>query len=214
MKKYLQILISSIGAGILIALGGFVYLSYKDNNAFLASFLFSLGLITIISFKLYLFTGKVGYIFDNKPSFLLDLLVCWIGNLIGCVLFSILLLVSPLGMSLAEGAAAIITVRITNLWFENIILGIFCGILMYIAVKQYPTAPYVTILSVASFILLGANHCVADMAYMFLAANPKILLSAFAALIFTTIGNIIGTNIIPYVQKQSKSSSSSISSSS
>ena len=91
MKRYLQILVSSIGAGVLIALGGFVYLSFKDNNLFLASFLFSLGLITIISFKLYLFTGKVGYIFDNKPNFLLDLLVCWIGNLIGSVVTGLLL---------------------------------------------------------------------------------------------------------------------------
>lgn len=37
-------------------------------------------------------------------------------------------------------------------------------------------------------ILLGANHCAAN---MILAANTKFLLSAFAALLFTTAGNII-----------------------
>ena len=203
-------MIKSIMAGSMITMSAAIYLTVGGP---LGAFMFSIGLLTILYFQLNLFTGKAGLLVEHqiKP---LDLAAIWIGNLIGCVLFSILLLVSPLGMSLAEGAAAIITVRITNLWFENIILGIFCGILMYIAVKQYPIAPYVTILSVASFILLGANHCVADMAYMFLAANPKILLPAFAALIFTTIGNIIGTNIIPYVQKQSELSSLSISSSS
>lgn len=38
---------------------------------------------------------------------------------------------------------------------------------------------------------LGANHCIADMAHIILAANTKFLLSAFAALLFTTAGNII-----------------------
>ena len=38
---------------------------------------------------------------------------------------------------------------------------------------------------------LGTNHCVADMAHIVLAANTKFLLSAFAALLFTTDGNII-----------------------
>ena len=190
-------MIKSIMAGSMIAMSAAIYLTVGGP---LGAFMFSIGLLTILYFQLNLFTGKAGLLVEHqiKP---LDLAVIWVGNLIGCALFSILLLASPLGMTFAEGAAAIITVRITNLWFENIILGIFCGILMYIAVKQYPVAPYVTILSVASFILLGANHCVADMAYMFLAANLKILLPAFAALIFTTIGNIIGTNIIPYVQK-------------
>lgn len=38
---------------------------------------------------------------------------------------------------------------------------------------------------------LGTNHCVADMAHIVLAANTKFLLSALAALLFTTAGNII-----------------------
>jgi formate/nitrite transporter FocA (FNT family) len=81
--------------------------------------------------------------------------------------------------------------------------------LMTIAVKTYAMAPYVTILSVASFIVLGANHCVADMAYMILAADPKILLPASAALLFTTIGNILGCNTIPVIQSSQKQSASS-----
>ena len=195
-------MIESIMAGFMITLAAAIYLTVGGA---LGAFMFAIGLLTILFFQFNLFTGKAGLLAERqiKPLFLI---MIWVGNLIGCALCSLLLLATPLGSSLAMGASAITLTRISNLWFENIILGVFCGILMYIGVKQYPTAPYVTILSVASFILLGANHCVADMAYMFLAADTKILLPASAALLFTTIGNIIGTNVIPYSQKQSASS--------
>ena len=197
-------MIKSIMAGFMIALAAAIYITV---GGVVGAFMFSLGLLTILYFQFNLFTGKAGLLADRqiKP---LSLLTIWLGNLIGCALCALLLLATPLGSSLAAGAATITAMRISNLWFENIILGIFCGVLMYIGVKQYPTAPYVTILSVASFILLGANHCIADMAYMFLAADTKILLPASAALLCTTAGNIIGCNIIPYSQQQSASSSS------
>lgn len=197
-------MIKSILAGFMIALAAAIYIIVGGP---LGAFMFSIGLLTILYFQFDLFTGKAGLLAQKciRPQ---RLLIIWVGNLIGCALCAPLLLATPLEAPLAAGAAAITAVRITNLWFENILLGIFCGILMYIGVKANPTAPYITILSVASFILLGANHCVADMAYMFLAADPKILLPASAALLCTTAGNVIGCNIIPYSQQQSASSSS------
>lgn len=189
-------MIKSILAGFMITLAAAIYLTV---GGVLGAFMFAIGLLTILIFKFNLFTGKAGLLAQRqiKP---LSLAAIWIGNLIGCALCALLFLATPLGASLSMGAAAITLTRISNLWFENIILGVFCGILMYIGVKANPTAPYVTILAVASFILLGANHCIADMAYMFLAADTKILLPASAALLFTTIGNIIGCNLIPYSQ--------------
>ena len=189
-------MIKSIMAGFMITLAAAIYLTVGGA---LGAFMFAIGLLTILFFQFDLCTGKAGLLAQKciRPK---RLLTIWVGNLIGCALCSLLLLATPLGVSLAAGAAAITLTRISNLWFENIILGVFCGILMYIGVKANPTAPYVTILSVASFILLGANHCVADMAYMFLAADTKILLPASAALLFTTAGNVIGCNLIPYSQ--------------
>lgn len=189
-------MVKSIIAGFMIALAAAIYLTV---GGVIGAFMFSIGLLTILFFQFDLFTGKAGLLAQKqiKP---LKLTTIWIGNFIGCAICALMLLATPLGVSLAQGAAAITAVRIANMWFENILLGFFCGMLMTIAVKTYRMAPYVTILSVASFILLGANHCVADMAYMILAADPKILLPASAALLFTTAGNIIGCNVIPYSQ--------------
>ena len=203
MKKYLPILISSIGAGILIALGGFVYLSYKDNNDFLASFLFSLGLITIISFKLYLFTGKVGYIFDNKPSFLLDLLVCWIGNLIGSLFTGGLL--SLTRIDLIEVAQKAVEIKLNDNLLSIFVLSIFCGIMIYIAVEIQKrnvsnTIKFVGIsLPVMVFILSGFEHCVANMFYITYAGSWSLI--AFLYIIIMSLGNGVGSLLFWSINK-------------
>lgn len=121
----------------------------------------------------------------------------WCGNLLGCVLMAGLFLLIPPGQNLVAPAAAITLIRITNSWFTNILLGFYCGILMYIAVAHYESKPWVTAMCVISFILVGANHCIADMFYLSLAFLPSSAIPIIGALIFTTLGNIIGCNFIP-----------------
>lgn len=197
-------MIQSIAAGFMITLAATLFLVVGET---FGAFMFSLGLLTILYFKFHLFTGKAGLLIDGDitPR---QLVKIWFGNLCGCGICTVLLIASGLWVSIVEAASAIILVRITNSWIENIALGIICGLLMNIAVQQYPTAPYVTIMSVMGFILLGANHCIADMAYMLIAATPETILPMIAALLCTTAGNVIGCNLIPYSQKQSASSSS------
>jgi formate/nitrite transporter FocA (FNT family) len=124
-------MIKSIMGGFMITVAAAIYLTVGGA---LGAFMFAIGLLTILFFQFDLFTGKAGLLAQKciRPK---RLLIIWIGNLIGCILCSLLLLATPLGPSLAVGASAITLTRISNLWFENIILGIFCGILMYIGVK-------------------------------------------------------------------------------
>ena len=63
---------SAILAGMLIGMGGTVFLS--QSNPVVGSFLFAIGLFTIVVFQLHLFTGKVGYTPFNKPVYLLSLI--------------------------------------------------------------------------------------------------------------------------------------------
>ena len=46
----------------------------------------------------------------------------------------------------------------------------------------------------------GANHHVADMVYMCLAATNETIIPMTTAIIYTTLGNVIGASIIPYSQ--------------
>lgn len=190
-------MIKSIMAGFMIALAAAIYLTVGGA---LGAFMFAIGLLTILIFQFSLFTGKAGLLSQKKID-VKQLAEVWFGNLIGCFICAFMLQLTPIGEAVAAKALDITMIRIGNLWYENIILGIFCGLFMYIGVNSFLGYPYVTILSVASFILLKTNHCVADMAYMFLAASEEIILPALTALMFTTIGNLIGTNIIPLSNK-------------
>ncbi len=82
MKKIIDIFLRSLLTGVAIAIGGTVYLSC--HNKYLGAFLFfGIGLFVILSFGFNLFTGKVGYAVENKPSYLGELGIIWIGNFAG-----------------------------------------------------------------------------------------------------------------------------------
>lgn len=82
MKHYLRVFLSSVFAGLLICLGALGYLCSKQASPIGGALIFGFGLFVILVKKLHLFTGKVGFIFDNKPSYLLDLAVCLVGNFV------------------------------------------------------------------------------------------------------------------------------------
>ena len=73
MKKYVDYLIKSIFAGVMIGIAGTVFLRV-DNNI-IGSFLFSIGLLVICMYGMNLYTGKVGYIFINSFNYIYELLV-------------------------------------------------------------------------------------------------------------------------------------------
>lgn len=198
MQRLWKIFLSSIGAGLLIAIGGFVFLSYKQTSPILASFLFSLGLLTIISFQMYLFTGKVGYIFENRPIFLLDLLVCWIGNFLGAVGTGYLLRLTRYDLS--EVVKTVVDAKLNDNLGSIFILSIFCGMMIYIAVemqrKQIPNVFKLLgiLLPVMVFIIAGFEHCVANMFYISYANAWS--LRAFLSILVMSIGNGVGSLLL------------------
>lgn len=175
----------SILAGIFIGLGAIVYINV---GGIAGAFLFSVGLLAVLCFKAALFTGKAGLLSERLISFE-SLCSIWAGNFCGTFLITLCARISPKCIEVTQN---IVNTKIENGIINNFILGIPCGILMYIAVKGFKEEqPIYTILSVMVFILSGFNHCVADMAYCHIAQN------GYLTLIPTTIGNLIGCNIIP-----------------
>lgn len=182
----------SIIAGFLIGMGGIVNLTLGGP---LGAIFFALGLMTIVSFKYDLFTGKAGLLITNKIT-LLELCRIWIGNLIGAMACAAMMLLVPSSSAIIERAQDIVMLRHGQSALTNLILGVFCGVLMYIAVagfKSYQSYLFIFV-PVAFFILCSFNHCVADMFYLSLGATK---LEHWGSLISTTIGNVIGTNLLP-----------------
>ena len=206
MKRLLNIFVSSIGAGLLISIGGFVYLALKDVNQYLGAFLFSIGLLVIISFGLYLYTGKVGYIFDNKNNFLLYLLVCYFGNLCGAVSSGYILRL--VRNNYFEVAEKVVKMKIDDNIGSILILSVFCGMLIYLAVdiQKREVSNIVKalgiILPVMVFILSGFEHCVANMFYISYANYWSLKMVLY--IVIMSLGNGVGSLIIWGIMRLSK----------
>ena len=67
MKCNIEILIKSILAGIMIGIGGTIYLSL--DNKIVGSILFAIGLFIIVVYSFNLYTGKIGYLINNFNMF-------------------------------------------------------------------------------------------------------------------------------------------------
>ena len=189
----------SILAGMMIAIGGIINLTV---GGIAGALFFSMGLLTILTLKFELFTGKAGLLVTNeiKPGKLFGI---WLGNFIGTAAMAFLLVVTPKGLVLAEEASKIVAIRISYGPIVNLNYGIMCGMLKLIAVKPFAMSnsnPLYAMLPVAIFILCGFNHCIADMFYLNMGA---INLGDYLVLIPTTIGNLIGCNIIPWAMDYS-----------
>ncbi len=196
MKDNFKILVRAILAGVMISIGGTIFLTCESK--LLGAFLFSIGLYAICAFGLNLYTGKIGYVVDNKPKYLIELLITLIGNVIGTVACGYLLFLTRMGDKLRSTASVISEVKLNDNLLSIFILSIFCGIIMYLAVDMYKKVEgfgrYVGIfMGITVFILAGFEHCVANMFY-FSAANMwtwKTVLYVFIMVLGNSTGSIL-----------------------
>jgi formate/nitrite transporter FocA (FNT family) len=204
IKEYFNTFILAVCAGMCIGVGGTVYL--MCTSKLLGAGLFSVGLLTILIFKLKLFTGMTGYIFgeQHKLKYILTLLITWVGNFVGTFLVGCLLRNSRIALTLIPAAQQVVAPKLEDSWYSLMILGVFCGLLMYIGVdsfkksqNQFSTlSTLMPVICVSTFILAGFEHCIADMFYCVAAG---LSLKSLIVLLFVTFGNIIGSFIIPII---------------
>lgn len=178
---------------MLISIGCTVYLSCE--NRYVGAFLFSTALCAICTLDMDLFTGKV--CFTRKARELPGLLVCLTGNVVGCVAGA-----SLIGMALpdvAQAAAKLCAGKLEREPLQVIILAVFCGILMAVAVGTYRTtegiSKYIGIFTcIPTFILCGFEHSIADVAFLALANTSASDAALFCVL--NVAGNTLGGQLI------------------
>ena len=199
---------SAIIAGIMIGIGGTVYLSV--NDPVIGSLLFAVGLFTIVIYQFNLFTGKIGYLIYQTHKTILDyiklLVVTWVGNFTGTDLYCCLIYyIKP---ELDTKATALCNTKLTQSWYVTLILGIFCGLLMFIAVDNFKhnesnISKYIGVfVCVSVFILCKFEHCVADMFYFgMMNGLSDTSWTCIKYLLIVTLGNTIGSFILPSYNK-------------
>ncbi len=214
MKSYLGIFISSLLSGFMITIGATVYIAMVAiEQKFIGSILFGFGLFIIIHFGLWLYTGKVGNTLDNKPKYLLKLIVCVIGNMLGVfILSSIIKLTRTASADFIAAAYNIASSKQNDSWYSIFILSFMCGIMIYLAVKGHEKCPYslgkalICFLAVIVFIISGFEHCVANVCYYTYAGifNPMTILYFLIMIIGNGLGSIFFDGILKIITKLNK----------
>lgn len=185
LKEFAQLLISSILAGLCISIGCIVNLQV---GGICGAILFSVGLISVVSFQYKLFTGMAGFVSGWGDNTRLSIIL--IGNIIGCGIIAHMIgFAIP---TLTDKCCELIALRngVTN--GQAFIRSMFCGVLMTIAVKFGKQGNFLPLLfAVPVFILSGFYHCIADSFYILCGGVAP---QTYHYLV-TIFGNFIGCNL-------------------
>ena len=196
MKKTLS---SSILAGICIAFGGIAFLKV---GGLAGAVLFTFGLLTVVHYRLKLFTGTAGF-FENKKD-LYNLFLILFGNIVGTSIVALLVNISM--PTLVPVASEILANRMENTIPSTIILGAGCGSVMTKAVTFGREDKFLPLLfGVPLFIMCGFLHSIAD-AFYYAVAYASLTIKVIPIYISIVFGNFIGCNLyrIIFLTKESK----------
>lgn len=195
----MKILFKSFLAGIMIAIGGTVFLSIE--NKVIGASLFSIGLFGVLIYNLNLYTGKIGYLITNfNLKYVKELAITIIGNFIGACSVGFILRYTRIYDNIYSKALILANTKLNDNLLSIFILSIFCGLLMYFAVngfkKQTDFGKYLVVyLGVAVFILCGFEHCIANMYYFSVADIWSLKTLGYTGIM--VLGNSVGSFIIP-----------------
>ena len=188
MKYWITLISKSILAALLICIGCIIYINCENN--IIGSFLFSIGLLSVILLKANLFTGKIGYIHDKKSIF--EIIIILTINLLTAFILGII-------YKYINGFTNTFDSRLLKDWYVILFDGFICGILIYLAVELYNKSNKILpiIICVIAFILSGSEHSIADMFYF---ASGELSWIGFGYIWLIILGNSLGSLCIRGLQ--------------
>lgn len=190
MEQKMELINKSIGAALLISLGNYALLKMGMP---IGPVIFTLGLLGVCYMKQNLFTGKCGFLFEDKIK-PLELLIILIVNLVAGYLFGLIYSIADTEI-FNNAVAKVATWEMSIAFF---IKSVLCGVIMYIAVYMYRKGtPLGIIFGIPLFIFSGFQHCIANIITLGVARtfDPSIIICI--------IGNFVGSLFMWYISKGS-----------
>lgn len=201
---------TSILSGIAVGIAGWGYLACTN---IIGAVLFSFGLLTVVNYKLPLYTGTAGFVplrdSEGRSCWLSaigKLLFVLLGNITGCLLVALLTRLSPI--DLGTSAQRILEARLAIGPLRAGLLAIGCGFIMTTVVTFAREGKVLTLLfGVPLFINCGFPHCLADAFYYLTvptAYTSSHLLQLAILYPSLVIGNFIGCNLYRFIAPETK----------
>ncbi len=180
--------------GMMIAIGGAVYLACE--NKYVGSVLFCVALFCICVKGYSLYTGKIGYILSkHSGSDVASLIVGLLGNIIATVGLGFLIpaAIPDIGTSAIE----VVDAKLNQQLWQALVRATLCGVLIYLSVDIYREnkTPLGILLCIPTFILSGFEHSIADVFYFSAYGNSGV--KGLWFILVVLIGNALGSLIIP-----------------
>ncbi len=198
---------SALFAGISIGTAGFGFLASGVQSqvygTLVGAVLFSFGLLTVLGYKLALYTGTAGFIRKNELG---DLVFILSSNILGCLIMALFTRLSP--MDLQTPAQNILQLRLDTGALRCGLLAIGCGFIMTTTVNFARKGNVLPLLlGVPLFIVCGFPHCMAD-AFIYLSSPAAFLKenvwSILPMYVCIVIGNFIGCNLYRIVLSEAQ----------
>lgn len=134
---------------------------------------FGLGLLIVCALKLDLFTGKMRAWYEKEINWK-ELIIVFLGNGMGIFIMYCLGTALPGYLQIKATATAIMASRAGLGIGFVFIRAMVCGICVQMAVDMWNknwfagnAHPFLAMLPATAFVLLGCNHCIADLLYLF-----------------------------------------------
>lgn len=178
--------LKSIAAGLYISIG--CAASIATGSKIIGAIAFSVGLIAVILLGADLYTGKICY---ARRGDALPLLATLLTNLLTAYVCGAL-------YQIANNPLSTFTIKSAKPIPLTLLGGVVCGILIFAAVEGYRSSKSILsiVFPVATFILVGGEHCIADAFYF--GASGCAGVFGWAWLSAVIVGNTIGGLLAGY----------------
>ena len=184
-----ELINKSVAAAILISLGNYALL--KLGNP-IGPIIFAFGLLGVCYLGANLFTGKCGFLFQDKINYW-DLLIILLVNLVAGYIIGVCY--SFCDKEIVTNAIA--KVATWEVSFPFFLKSIFCGMIMYIAVYMYKKGtPWGIIYGIPLFIFCGFQHCIANIVTLGVARTFH------WSIVICVLGNFLGSLLFWYLLKE------------
>ena len=208
LKRFWGVFRLGLLAGALIAFGGAVNLQLCSmGQPVWGGVFFSFGLMCVCLLGANLFTGKVGYALEKDRGYVADVCVMAVGNIIAATIVGLLCGLVIKNWTVATEAKFLYGEGST--WYGCLLRAIGAGAFVYLAVEcfrllpSYPAKLVMVCLSIATMVLLGCNHSIANVFY-FSYAQVTVegfdTLNAIVSVLVAIVGNVIGSLLIYLLQ--------------
>ncbi len=228
--KYAKIALQGFLSGVLVAIAAFTFLvltSYAIGSGvqtlttyFIAGVGFCVGIVLIIALEAALFTGRIGYVLEKKPAYLIELAIVYFTNFLGAVIFTIIFYysnfpakIAPSGQTYSKIIQDLVAAKLdfakTPLW-RTFLGALGTGILLHSGIYSFRNSKNKAIgvlslmFAVWTFLLLGFDHCIASFSlfsFGFGYNYAKVLLFVLIVTIGNSSGSIFMQSLLTFIKK-------------